>query len=343
MTKPPRKRRRLSLEILVTFAICLAAATFLYLFLTAITIGLVEEYCFNHDIPLGEDEFYRLDTFVFSVGFAVSAVFFTVLFLALFGEKLGYIRIVTNGVDAMREGSVDPRVPVKGNNELTELAEAVNYLAETQRQVRAAEEKLRQDREELIRSLSHDIRTPLTTLMSYTELLCAKDTVTPEELTAYLTLVTQKTAHMKELTDILLDGGRRNPEYFEDARLLFFQLCEELEEALEDFSLSVDLTALPPFAGRFDVAELRRVFDNLASNIVKYAIPSAPVTLTVTKDERGVVIFQSNTVNLTASPAESHRMGLAGIRRIAQGYGGSVEVTQESGTFSIAVILSDIL
>ena len=116
MTKPPRKRRRLSLEILVTFAICLAAATFLYMFLTAITVGLVEEYCFNHDIPLGEDELYRLDTFVFSVGFAVSSVFFTVLFLALFGEKLGYIRIVTNGVDAMREGSVDPRVPVKGNN-----------------------------------------------------------------------------------------------------------------------------------------------------------------------------------------------------------------------------------
>lgn len=343
MTDRKGKCRRLSTEILLTFALCFVAAAILFFVLATVAARLVEEYCFNHDIPLGEDELLHLDTTVFGVSFVAASIFFTVLFLALFGEKLGYIRTVIAGVEAMRLGEAHPNVPVTGNNELTELAQSVNYLAETQREVKAAEEKLRQDREELIRSLSHDIRTPLTSIMSYTELLSAKENVTPEETAAYLSLVARKTAHIKELTDVLLDGGHRELTVFEDARLLLLQLCEEFEELLEeDFTLSPDTSALTPFTAKLDVAELRRIFDNLASNIGKYADPASPVTLTVSRNEKGLVIQQSNAIAPVASPAESHRMGLTGIRRIAQSYGGSMEVTEDGKTFSMTVILADL-
>ena len=343
MTKPARKRRRLSLEILGTFAVCFAAAALLFAILSGVTVGLVEEYCFMNDISLEEEELYHLDNTVLSLSFLTSVAFFTILFLALFGEKLGYIRAVIAGVEALREGDPDPKVPLKGHNELTELAESVNFLAETQRNVRAAEERLRQDREELIRSLSHDIRTPLTSIMSYTELLAAKDTVTPEEMETYLTLVARKTAHIRELTDILLDGNHRELTSFADARLLLLQLCEEFEELLEeDFTLAVHTANLPAFSAKLDLSELRRVFDNLASNIGKYADPAYPVTLSVSKDDRGLVIAQSNTIRRDPPAAESHRMGLAGIRRIAQSYKGSMEVREEDERFAITVILPDI-
>ena len=73
----------------------------------------------------------------------------------------------------------------------------------------------------------------------------AVEELTREEQREYLSLVSKKSAHVKELTDILLDGGLREVERFEDARQLFEQLACEFEEELEcDFRLSVALMFL---------------------------------------------------------------------------------------------------
>ncbi len=315
----------------------------MFLIISTCGSALIEEYCFDHDIVLDEFEWYSLDNTVRSVGFAVSAVFFTVLFFILFGERLAYIRKITAGVEALREGDYGKQVLLVGNNELTELAEAVNYLSESEKRIREKEKTLSEEKEELIRTLSHDIRTPLTSIMSYTELLAAKDTLTAEEQREYLTLVSKKTAQIKELTDILLDGGRRKAEFFADARLLFRQLKDEFESELEDsFTLAVEPLHLPPFSGSFDIGELRRIFDNLISNILKYADPEKAVELSVSKTDSGIVIRQSNHIRKNAQPSESHKMGLSSIRRIAQHYAGSVEVSEAQGKFEIVITLSHI-
>ena len=183
----------------------------------------------------------------------------------------------------------------------------------------------------------------MTSIISYTQLLSAKESWTEEERREYLELVNRKTAQIKELTDILLDGGRRNVEYFEDARLLFEQLAGEFEEELEEtFRLSVTLPAIAAFSANFDVGELRRIFDNLISNIHKYADPTDVVRLSLSKTNGGVVIRQSNTVKRDRSPSESYKMGLYSIRRIAQNYGGTTEVTEADGRFEIVITLSAI-
>ncbi len=342
LTDQTKKRRKLSVEILVIVAICFALSMVLYLFLVYFAPRLVEEYCFFNDIVLDEFDLYRLDVTMYTTGVTVSVVFFIVMFFSLFGERLAYIRKITLGVDSLRNGNYGNRVELIGNNELTELAEAVNYLSQSERNVKEKEKRLNEEREELIRTLSHDIRTPLTSLMAYTELLAAKKSVTNEDYREYISLVSKKTAQIKELTDILLDGGRREVERFADARLLFEQLAEEFEDELgEDFPLSVSLPSVA-FQGRFDVGELRRIFDNLISNIGKYADPEKTVELSVTKTESGIVIHQANAVRQVGQPIESYRMGLNSIRRIAQNYGGTVEVSEADGQFEITVVLSDI-
>ena len=72
-------------------------------------------------------------------------------------------------------------VPVEGNNELTQLAKSVNYLSQTQREVKQREQALSAEKEQFIRGLSHDIRTPLTSIMAYSELLAGEKAVAPEE------------------------------------------------------------------------------------------------------------------------------------------------------------------
>ena len=343
MIDPGRKRRKLFNELLALVCLCFALSLLLFIFVTTVGTAVVEEYCFQHDILLDELEWYSLDRTLRGLGFGVSAVFFLILFFALFAERLAYIRKITAGVDSLRNGQFGRLVALTGNNELTELAEAVNYLSESEQKIKEKEKRLYEEREELIRSLSHDIRTPLTSIMSYTQLLSAKESWTEEERREYLELVNRKTAQIKELTDILLDGGRRNVEYFEDARLLFEQLAGEFEEELEEtFRLSVTLPAIAAFSANFDVGELRRIFDNLISNIHKYADPTDVVRLSLSKTNGGVVIRQSNTVKRDRSPSESYKMGLYSIRRIAQNYGGTTEVTEADGRFEIVITLSAI-
>jgi signal transduction histidine kinase len=315
----------------------------LFIFIVTVGSALVEGYCFQHDIVMDEFDWYRLDNTVRGVGFAVSAAFFMVLFFILFGERLAYIRKITAGVDAIRDGHYGEQVEIAGNNELTELAEAVNYLSLSEQRIKEKEKRLNDEKEEWIRTLSHDIRTPLTSMMSYTELLAAKENLTAEEQQEYLALVSKKTAQIKELTDILLDGGRREPELFEDARLLFEQLVDEFESELEDkFKLSIQASALPAFSGRFDVGEMRRIFDNLISNIGKYAQPGEGVELAISKTEHGISIRQSNAIKKDKQSSESYKMGLSSIRRIAHHYGGLVHVSEADGRFEIIVTLSNI-
>lgn len=362
MTDRIKKRRRLSSEILATFGICFVISLALFGILLHLSVGIVQSYCFDHDIYLDEEQLYRLDSTALGGSLACAAVCFCTLFFVLFGKRLSYVRTLTDGIHALQRGELGHKVPLQGNNELTTLGEAVNYLSETELKMKEMEQTLQNEREELIRTLSHDIRTPLTSLMAYTELLQGKEELTPEEVRTYLSLVQGKTAQMKELTDILLDGGHRRLEYFDDVRLLLSQLAEEFEELLErEFTVETDLSGMSAQAGELDVRELQRILDNLISNVRKYADPAFPVTLKIETRDGGLTVRQSNRVRAyiyeegsspsasdpdtavpTAPPTESFRIGISSMRRIARYYGGGVSAERRGDTFEIVITFSNI-
>lgn len=341
MTETGKEKSRLAAEIVKIFAVCFAITVLLYLILIHLGTGIIYEYCFYHDIVLDEFELYDIERTILTASLILCIIIFTVLFFVMFGKRIAYIRIITGGINALQKGDLDHRVEISGNNELTQLAEAINYLSETEKKVKEKERRLGEEREELIRTLSHDIRTPLTSIMSYTELLEGKESITPEEYGDYLKLINKKTNQIKELTDILLDGGKRERESFEDARLLINQLAEEFVDALEeDFKVSVT-TPKDAFSGEFDVSEMRRIFDNLISNVQKYADRESPVTLEIINDG-GLVIKQKNAKGNASPTAESFRMGINSIRRIAHNYSGIVRVNDGEEDFEIVITLSDI-
>jgi len=338
-----KHRKKLSREILGLLVITAAIALFLMEFLCMFSLAIVDSYLSVQEIVLTQAEISQLNDWAFHLSLLVSVGFFIVLFLFLLGERLSYIRDILAGIEALRSGRQDHVVPLEGSNELTQLADAVNYLSATQRQVREQEQALNEEKEQLIRTLSHDIRTPLTSILSYSAFLSSREDCTCEERTEYLTLIQKKAEQIKELTEVLLDGGRRSPEHFEDARLLMAQLAGEVEEALEDeFCLQVDLTACLPFSGTFDVWELRRIFDNMTSNIQKYADSAYPITLCIHTEDSSLVIRQENHIRTDNQRSESHHIGLNSIRRIAHNYKGRVDVQQDDGIFRIRITLSDI-
>lgn len=336
------RRHKLGYEILGLIAISAVFVVILFMILVWVAAAIVDSYCFHNDIVMTEFDYLAVNRWIFSIGGVIAAVCFSVIFLAMLGDRLTYIRTLTKGIDALRIGQPHRPIPLEGKNELTELADAINYMAATQQQLREKEQTLAKEKEQLIRTLSHDIRTPLTSILAYSEYLSGEQEVSAGEQKKYLQTIQKKAEQIRDLTELLLDGGSRNLERFENAHLLFEQLAAEFEEDLEKrFDVHTDLSGCPAFTGTFDVQELRRIFDNLSSNVHKYADRGQPVYLSICIDNENLCIRQTNSIRPDKGEETSYQLGINSIRRIAQHYSGRVAIRQDVEYFSITVMLSD--
>ena len=333
-------RKKLTHEILGLFGISVAISIFFYAFLSMTANSIAEAYILQKDLVLTEVQQWMLDSWIPRVSFVIAALLFVFLFLFLIGQRLHYIRDIISGIEALRMHRMDYEIPVEWNNELTELAESINFLARTEKELQVKENLLREEREGFIRAMSHDIRTPLTVIKGYSEYMQNKEVLSEEEIRLYAKLIDQKARQLKEMTDRLLNGGR-TLEKIEDGRFLMEQLVSEWEMMLEDeFLCKIDLSECPQFAGEFDIQELRRVFDNLASNVKKYADVEYPVELMISKKEDFLVIDQTNRLRNEITEVESNGIGLDNIRKIVEQYQGIMNVDQSSEFFRITLQIS---
>ncbi len=339
-----KKQRKLSHEILGLIGISAAVCLILFLLLSGITMAIAEEYCFNNNIEMSELDWIELDRQIYGGSALLSSLGFSILFLSLISDRIAYIRKITKSIEKLHNGEQNVVIPLEGANELTELAAAINNMSVTRQELEEKERSLALEKEQFIHTLSHDIRTPLTSILAYSDYLNNKEKITHEEQKTYFALIKSKGEQIRDLTGILLEGARRNPEKFEDGKFLLEQIVAELEESLEDrFRLRIDLSECPDFTGCFDVQELRRIFDNLTSNIQKYADPKQEVALKIGTDNGQLIIRQHNAVLQGASNPDSYRIGISSIRRIAQYYKGQVSTFNNKKTFEIIITLSAIL
>lgn len=334
--------RKLSGEILELLLLSLVIAAFFGTFLYFMSMSIAENYLSGREIFLNEMQTGTLRVWLRSLCFFAAVVVFMVLFLTLFGQKISYLISIIKGVDQLRQKDMEYRIEEEGNDELTELAKSINYLSDSQRELKRQEEQLREDREALIRTLSHDIRTPLTSILSYSDFMKKKEVLTQKEMREYISLMQVKAEQIKELTDRLLGRKTQKREKIENGRFLMEQLAAEWEEILEEaFDCRINLENCREFQGFFDVSQLRQIFDNLASNVEKYADGQEQVFLEIqTKADDTLVIFQKNRAKPgELCKVESHGIGLDSIRRIVHDYHGRVDVRQETIEFEIRIEL----
>lgn len=338
-----KSSQRLSKEILGLFLLTFLIAAFFFWVLNEAANTIVLRYVEEETLMITEYQLIDIQYGILGISVVSGVVLFVLLFLFLVGERLAYITEIVKGIDALGRHEWKYEIPLRGKNELTDLAQHINQFSKEEEAFQEKEKQLQSAKESLIRSLSHDIRTPLTSMMSYSEYMKQKASLTEAEMREYMELVEQKSQQIKELTDRLLDGGSRQMEYIENGRFLMEQLVDEWEAELEEnFTLEISLEKCPAFSGEFDVQELRRIFDNLASNIRKYADAEYPVELSVGEKEGRVCIVQSNRCKVLQVPVESTRIGIDSIRKIARQYGGSVEHVTTEHRFFIAITLGKI-
>ena len=334
------KYKKLSQEMLST--LCLSAAisgVFYSLVTIAVRALLTSHYTrqgFNsYEITM---QIINITPWIGSISLGVTVFLFVFLFLFLTGQKLLYLEDIIEGVEMLRTNHMEHHVPIEGNNELTKLAESINYLARVERELKEKESDMKNEREALIRSLSHDIRTPLTSIMSYTEYLLKNSSAYPAEIKDYLTLMSKKASQIKLLTNQLLDRSERKLIFIEDGRFLIEQLAYDFEELLgEDYPCHIDMEECPSFQGEYCIQDFQRISDNLISNIHKYAKEGSPVYLKVYCQNGHLVLKQSNEKKEETSTVESYKIGLESIRRIAESFGGYLQVYNTENQFEIII------
>ena len=145
--KREEKRRTLAGEILEFLLVALAVAAFTFCFLYVTSQSLAETYLTDLGVFLSEGQQRVLWVWLRSLCLMAAAAVFLVLFLFMLGQRIAYLLKIIRGVDALQASRMDAAIPLEGDDELTELAERINYLAVSERELTGREQRLREERD----------------------------------------------------------------------------------------------------------------------------------------------------------------------------------------------------
>ena len=217
----------------------------------------------------------------------------------------------------------------------------------------AVEEKMKSERlkTQLITNVSHDIKTPLTSIVNYVDLLKKEDIPSPEAR-EYIAVLDRQSHRLKKLTEDLVEASKASSGVLNvdlqptDVNVLFSQIEGEYQERLAACQLT--LVTQPPAPGtviRADSRLLSRVMDNLVSNICKYALPSTRVYVVSTLSREAVTISFKNVSRdeLNISPDELMERFVRGdASRHTEGSGLGLSIARslvqlQGGRFDLAI------
>ena len=236
---------------------------------------------------------------------------------------------------------------MQGQDELSELASGIDEMRRSIVKHQSAEDEIRSANSQLVTAMSHDLRTPLTSLLAFLEIL-DRDKVKDEEQRLHLIhqSLTQ-TMSIKSMADKLFEyflvytSEWEQPELEDrDADELFAQFWQEYAFALESRGFIVE-TDFGELGGNVAVnlELLRRAFDNLYANLAKYAEPSEPIYIQYRRKGETVSLTLANTISSQRESRESTNIGLNTCRRILRMLGGSFESNEAEGVFKVELRL----
>lgn len=295
-----------------------------------------------YNVAIGDYTEKRERTVNITVAATLSIIcFFTILLMYM--RKLSD-RIVQLSREAVEIGDGDLERPISltGNDELTMLAREVDRMRSSVIERMGNERKAWEANSELITAISHDIRTPMTTLMGYLELLSSNDFQDVERCRQFCASAYGKAEELKELTDELfkyfLVFGKAhvemNMEIFE-ANFLIEQLLTESEYELMDMGFKVNHVRFEDECTvRADAMYLKRVVSNLISNIKKYADRSRSVVLMAILENDTVAVCFSNSVEKEKNKVESTKLGIRTCQKIMEHMGGSFVINKDADHFA---------
>ena len=296
-----------------------------------ITIEGKNLYMFVSGIPQGEVVYYKVEgPFPFLIGVLV----FIFSFFYITKRKMKQIEAMAQGVKEIERGNLAYRIEKKGEDEIAALTENINNMAEELMNNIEKERKLEKQKNELITNVSHDLRTPLTSIMGYLRLLRDSKYENKEQHDEYTRIAFAKSEQLKNLIEELVPQA-------EEHGLTFVKKFPE-ERAYASI----------------DSEKMVRVFDNLLMNAIKYSKDDGEIKVSLQRQRRDIQIVIANhseeftreeLANLferfykkdqsRSRVTEGSGLGLAIAKSIVELQGGSIRAEYEEGIIRFIVSL----
>lgn len=288
---------------------------------------------------------YQFYNYALIAEMILSFLLFVLLVLLGIRTKMEYIRRLRDEIEILEGGSLDYRITVKGKDEISELAEGLENMRLSIRNLIEQEAKIVQENQKIITEMSHDLRTPVTSIMLYTEILKQGNYQGEAQRKEFIDKIDKKARRMKQLTDNLFEyslvTGETEVELEEKefCETLFFDLFSETCNYLEQRGFQVDFQVKwPEVELRICMDYLVRIMDNITSNLVKYADPDYPITIFLIQEEKKIGFVFKNVIKVAEEKVESTSVGIQSIQTMMKNMGGICRTEEEGRNFSIGIL-----
>ncbi|MDS0526307.1 HAMP domain-containing histidine kinase [Clostridium sp. SHJSY1] len=288
---------------------------------------------------------YKYYYIVAFIGVIISLLCFIILMLFFINRKITYIGQLEKEIQILEGGELAYQITIDGNDELSSLAQSINEMRKSFIERLENEDKARLANSELITAMSHDLRTPLTALVGYLDIIEYKKYKTEEILKQYIHNSREKAYQIKHLSDKLF-------EYFivfntnDDMKLEIFNGNELLEQIMQEqifmleekgFVINANF-CYEPFYLDVNLISIQRVFDNIFSNIYKYADKSKVIQVEYyIKNEKVFISIENQLNNLKL--AESTGIGLKTCKKIIEMHKGEFNAVKTENKFVVQITL----
>lgn len=295
------------------------------------------------EVYLDVDNLYWVDIAEYGSG----AIVFILLLFALIHRKIRYVNQLEQDLKVLGGGNLEYPITIKGRDELTSLAIGIESLKNgilEEQQMKAEAEKANM---ELVTAMSHDLRTPLTSLIGYLELLNMHRYEDEEQLKKYLEYCRKKAFQMKKVSDRLFEyflvyGREENGLQLQ--KIPSVELAEDLCNGQffdwQDHGGTIECQ-IKELKGivQVDSEYMQRVMDNLISNLKKYGDPAYPLRIEASEQPDMLHIQVTNHIRDRKDHPESTQIGLKTCRKIMENHGGNFTWKQENHEFMITITL----
>ena len=281
-------------------------------------------------------------------------------------KKLDYLAYIMEGTNRIKNGDIHYKLDIIGDDNFTTLAEDINNIREGLDKAIYNQVKSERMKSELITNVSHDLKTPLTSIINYIELIKKEENIEPEYIKDYINVLDSKSKRLKVLIEDLFEASKASSGNLElnmekiDITQLLRQAIGEMEEKLS--SANLDLKLRVPEEKTYinaDGKKLYRVLENLLSNIAKYSLNSTRVYIDILEDNEKVKLTMKNisSYELNFDPdeimerfkradesrnTEGSGLGLAIARDLVNAQGGRFEIDIDGDLFK-AIIEFDLI